>query len=779
LSTIEKVAVIGAGVMGAGIAAHVANAGIPVMLLDIVPKGAPDGAEDRDAIAKGAIAKLLKADPAPLMHKRNAKRITPGNIEDHLDRLADCDWIVEAVIERIDIKRDLYAKLDAVRKEGSVVSSNTSTIPLATLTEGMGARLKGDFLITHFFNPPRYMRLLELVVGPDTTADAIDRMRGFADQRLGKTVIDCKDTPGFIANRIGTYWLQNAVVAAIEDKITVEEADQVIGRPMGIPKTGVFGLLDMVGLDLMPHVLTSLAGALPKDDPFHAIYRDPAMIEEMIAAGYTGRKGKGGFYRLDSSSGKRVKQARDLDSGEYRDATRPKLDSVAAAKKGGLRALLEHGDRGGQYGWRVVAGTLSYTAQFAAEIADDIAAVDAAMRLGYNWKFGPFELIDQIGAAWFAGRLEAEGLPVPDLLRQVGDGTFYRDHGGRRQYRTFDGDYRDVARPDGALQLEDIKRAGKPVARNGAASLWDVGDDVLCLEFHSKMNSLDPRTLAMVRKAIEIVPGRYKGLVIYNEGSNFSVGANIGLLLAAAKLRLGFVIRWMVGKGQRTYKALKFAPFPVVAAPAGMALGGGCEILMHSDAVQAHAETYTGLVEVGVGVIPGWGGCKEMLFRRFAESPRAGGPMPPITKTFEAIGLATVARSAEEARDILVLRPGDDITMNRDRLLTDAKDKVLALAENYTVPDSQTISLPGRTAAVAIELAVDGFRQSGKATAHDVTVSGELARVLSGGDTDITASLSEDDVLDLERDAFVTLAGHPASIARVTHMLKTGKPLRN
>ena len=775
MNGIEKVAVIGAGVMGAGIAAHVANAGVPVMLLDIVP----ERTEDRDSIAKGAIAKLLKADPAPFMHRRNAERITPGNIEDHLDRLADCDWIVEAVIERVDIKRDLYAKIDAVRKDGSIVSSNTSTIPLATLTDGMPARLKGDFLITHFFNPPRYMRLLELVVGPETTTGATDRVRAFADLRLGKTVIDCKDTPGFIANRIGTYWLQNAVVAAIDDKITVEEADSVIGRPMGIPKTGVFGLLDMVGLDLMPHVLTSLAGALPQDDPFHAIYRDPAMIEEMIAAGYTGRKGKGGFYRLDSASGKRVKQARDLDTGEYRDARRPKLDSVAAAKKGGLRALLEHDDRGGRYGWRVVAGTLSYAARFAADIGDDIAAVDAAMRLGYNWKFGPFELIDQIGAGWFVRRLKADGLPVPDLLRDVGDGTFYREHGGRRQYRTFDGDYQDLPRPDGVLLLEDVKRASRPVAKNGAASLWDVGDGVLCLEFHSKMNSLDPRALAMVRKAIEIVPGRYTGLVVYNEGSNFSVGANIGLLMIAARLRLGFVIRWMVGKGQNTYKALKFAPFPVVAAPAGMALGGGCEILLHADAVQAHAETYTGLVEVGVGVVPGWGGCKEMLFRRFAESGRAGGPMPPITKTFEAIGLATVARSAEEARDILVLRPGDDITMNRDRLLPDAKAKVLALADNYSAPDKQTISLPGPTAAVAIELAVDGFRKSGKATPHDAVVAGELAGVLSGGDTDITESLSEDDVLDLERQAFVTLARHPASMDRVSHMLKTGKPLRN
>ncbi len=775
MSRIEKVAVIGAGVMGAGIAAHIANAGVPVVLLDIVP----EGAVNRDTVAEGAIERLIKTDPAPLMHKRNAKRITAGNIDDHLDRVADCDWIVEAIIERTDIKRALYEKLEAVRKDGSFVSSNTSTIPLATLTEGMPDRFRSDFLITHFFNPPRYMRLLELVCCPDIAPDRVEPLRAFLDIALGKTVIDCHDTPGFIANRIGTYWLQGAVVAAIEDGVTVEEADAVIGRPMGIPKTGVFGLLDLVGLDLMPHVLRSLAGALDKDDPFHAIYREPELIETMIEAGYTGRKGKGGFYHLDSSTGERVKQARDLDSGEYSDASRPKLDSVAASKKGGLRALVEHGDKGGRYGWKVLAGTLSYAADLAPEIADDIASVDAAMRLGYNWKYGPFELIDRLGAAWFRAKLEDDGMPVPALLQQVGDGAFYRMTDGHRQYFDFDGAYRDIARPPEMIRLEDVKRAGPPVARNGAASLWDIGDGVLCLEFHSKMNALDPRSLAMINKAIDLVPGRYKGLVVYNEAENFSVGANIGLLLVAAKLRLWPVVRWMVGKGQRTYKALKYAPFPVVGAPAGMALGGGCEVLMHCDAVQPHAETYTGLVEVGVGVIPGWGGCKEMLLRGFADPKRAGGPMPPIVKAFEAIGLATVARSAEEARDLLVLREGDGITMNRDRLLADAKDKVLSLATDYAPPIAEPVSLPGESGAIALGMAVDGFRLTGKATAHDAVVGKALAGMLSGGATDITETLDEEALLSLERDTFVSLARNPASIARISHMLKTGKPLRN
>lgn len=775
MSAIHRVAVIGAGVMGAGIAAHIANAGVTVRLLDVVPKDAAN----RSAVAEGAIERLLKADPAPLMHKRNAERIIPGNIEDHLDWIADCDWIIEAVIERIDVKRGLYDKLERVRKDGSVVSSNTSTIPLARLTEGMPERFRRDFLITHFFNPPRYMRLLELIKGPESRPEAVAAIRDFTDRALGKTVIDCKDTPGFIANRIGTYWLQKAVVTAIDEGITVEEADAVVGRPMGIPRTGVFGLLDMVGLDLMPHVLRSLAEALPPDDAFHTIYREPVMIEEMIAAGYTGRKGKGGFYRLDSSSGERVKQARDLTTGEYRVAARPKLASVAAARKGGLRALVEHGDKGGQYGWRVLAATLRYAAELASEIADDIVAVDMAMRRGYNWKCGPFELIDQIGVGWLRERLEADGLPVPALLRAADDRSFYRTIDGKRQYLGFDGAYHDVPRPEGILLLEDIKRTSAPVARNGAASLWDIGDGVLCLEFHSKMNALDPRSLAMIARAIDIIPGRYRGLVIYNEAENFSVGANIGLLLIAARLRLWPVVRWMVGRGQSTYKRLKYATFPAVAAPAGMALGGGCEVLMHADAVQAHAETYSGLVEAGVGVVPGWGGCKEMLFRRFADPDRPGGPMPPIIKAFETIGLASVARSAEEARDLLILRPGDGITMNRDRLLADAKTKVLALADKYVPPEAPRISLPGKTAAIALRMAVDGYRRAGRATPHDVVVSRALAGVLSGGATDITESLDEDDLLRLEREAFVSLAHNPASVARISHMLKTGKPLRN
>ncbi|MCH7694141.1 MAG: 3-hydroxyacyl-CoA dehydrogenase, partial [Proteobacteria bacterium] len=589
----------------------------------------------------------------------------------------------------------------------------------------------------------------------------------------------CKDTPGFIANRIGIYWLQCGVLEAMEAGLTVEEADLVCGRPMGIPKTGVFGLLDLVGLDLMPHVLGSLAGALPETDAFHAVRREPELIRKMIADGYTGRKGKGGFYRLDTSSGKRVKEAIDLETGAYHPAQKPRLDSVEAARKGGLRALMEHPDKGGRYAWRVMARTLGYAAHLAPEIAGDIVAVDEAMRLGFNWKSGPFQLIDQLGAAWFAEKLKTDGLPVPDLLETVGAGTFYRTDEGRPQHLTFDGGYADVRRATGVLLLSDVKLRSQPLARNASASLWDIGDGVVCLEFHTKMNALDLGTLAMVGKAVDIVADGYQALVIYNEGSNFSAGANLGLMLFAANLAAWPMIEDMLVQGQDAYKALKYAPFPVVGAPAGMALGGGCEILLHCDAVQAHAEFYVGLVETGVGVVPAWGGCKEMLVRWSASPLRPRGFMPPVIKVFETVGTATVARSAPEARDLLYLAADDGITMNRDRLLADAKARALDLVDGYTPPEPPEISLPGPAARVALTMVLYGLRKLGKATPHDEVVAKVLAGVLSGDGTDVTESLTEDDLLALERRAFMELVRHPATIARIEHMLDTGKPLRN
>lgn len=773
---IRKAAVIGAGLMGGGIAAQIANAGIPVVLLDRAAEGA-----NRRAIVEGALDRLLKSEPAAFMSKANARLLTLGTVEDDLRLIADADWIIEAVLEDRAVKRRLYEQLESVRKPGSIVSSNTSTIPLAELVAGMPEAFRRDFLITHFFNPPRYMRLLEIVAGPETRAEAAEAMVAFADQRLGKGVVRAKDRPGFVANRIGVYWLQAAVVEALDLGLTVEEADAVMGRPLGFPKTGVFGLMDLVGLDLQPHVDRSMAAALPKDDPYHAIRRDFPLMARLIAEGYTGRKGKGGFYRLDRSGGGKVKQAIDFATGAYRATEKPRFESIEAAKTGGLRALVSHPDKGGRYAWRVLAGTLSYAASLVPEIADTIDDIDRAMRLGYNWAQGPFELIDALGAAWFTEKLRAEGRPVPPLLARAAEkGGFYRVESGTLHELAPDGRYVALARPPGVLLLADVKRAGKPVKRNGSAALWDVGDGVFCLEFTSKMNAIDQDTLAMLKAALDHVKAAGgKGLVIHNEGEQFSVGANIGLALFAANIALWPAIEDMVRQGQQVLKTLRYAPFPVVGAPSGMALGGGCEILLHSSAVVAHAETYMGLVEVGVGVIPGWGGCKEML-RRLAERPGAPkGPMPAVTQAFETIGTAKVSRSAAEAREIGYLRSSDKIVMNRERLLAEAKARVLSLAEGYQPPKPAEYRLPGPSAARALELAVEGFVQAGKATPHDRTVSLALAQVLSGGKTDVTRILSEDDILALEHEEFGKLVRTSATLARIEHMLETGKPLRN
>ena len=662
MSRIEKVCVIGAGVMGAGIAAHAANAGADVVLLDVV-----------DGAAKDAIAKMKKTQPAAFMHPKIAKRMTPGTTENDLDLIRDCDWIIEAIIEKADIKQSLYGTLAPYMKSNAVLSSNTSTLPLAVLTSGMADDLKRRFMITHFFNPPRYMRLLEIVSSDDTDEDVINRIRDFTDRAMGKSVVDAKDTPGFIANRIGTYWLHAAVTEAIHRGIGVEEADAVLGRPAGIPKTGIFGLLDLVGLDLMPHVLGSFEKALASDDPFHALGSAPDLLEKMIADGYTGRKGKGGFYRLNTDGGGKVKEVIDLASGTYAPAKRPKPEALQASKKEGLRGLLTHDSPEGKYARSVLLKTLSYAASLVPEIADDPDAVDRAMRLGYNWKTGPFQLIDKIGPAWLAGALKEDGHDVPELLTTVGDKTFYRVKDGILMHFT-GSEYEPVKRPDGVLLLEDIKRHGKPIFKNMSARLWDIGDGVACLEFTSKMNSFDPFIMMMINKAVRELPNRgFKAMVIHNEAANFSVGANIAMLLYGAKLRLWPFVRWVLKHGQDTFQRMRFAPFPVVGAPSGMALGGGCEVLLHCDAIVAYSETYMGLVEAGVGIVPGWGGCKELLGRWSESQKRPGGPMPPVMKAFETIALAQVAKSAREAKDFLFLRPGDDIVMNRDRVLAEAK----------------------------------------------------------------------------------------------------------
>jgi len=775
MAEINKVAVIGAGVMGAGIAAHVANASIPVVLLDIVP----EGATNRNVIAEGAVAKLLKSDPAAFMSKKAAKLVTTGNTEDNLDLLAECDWIVEAVIERLDIKQALYKKIDANRKKGSAVSSNTSTIPLAKLVEGQSDEFARDFCITHFFNPPRYMRLLELVAGDKSRKDMLADLARFCDYKLGKSVVPCKDRPGFIANRLGTLWIKAAVVEAFEQGVEVEEADAVMGKSFGFPKTGVFGLMDLVGLDLMPHVEASMVSLLPKTDLYHSIAKDTPLLRKMIEDGYTGRKGKGGFYRLNREGGGKVKETISLKTGAYRPQVKADLE-ILKDTKGDLKALLSSQELAGRYAWKVMSRTLIYAATLAGEVSDDIASIDEAMRLGYAWTFGPFELIDKIGAAWFAEQAAKDGLEVPKFLKETGDKTFYRIEGGRREYLGLDQKYHELKRPEGVLMLADVKLTSQPLLKNGSAALWDIGDGVACFEFTSKMNALDPDILGLIGKAVGLVAKQFKALVIYNEGSNFSAGANLGLAAFAANIAQWDLLEQMVSGGQDAYRALKYAPFPVVSAPSGLALGGGCEILLHSDAVQAHAESYIGLVECGVGLVPGWGGCKEMLNRWSTLGRLPKGPMPAVGKAFEIISTATVAKSAAEAKEYLFLRPTDGVTMNRYRLLADAKAKALELAQNYTPPEPPEYVLPGPSGTAGLEIVVDSFHRRGLATKHDVVVSKALAVVLTGGEkADPTKKLSETDILALERKEFMRLLKHPSTLARIETVLETGKPLRN
>jgi len=778
---IKKVAVIGAGVMGAAIAAHVTNAGLAVVLLDIVGKDP----NDRSAIAKGAVEKMLKTEPAPFMSPRNAKLITAGNLEDDLNLLADCDWIVEAIIENLKIKHDLYAKLETVRKEGSIVSSNTSTIPLKNLIEGRSDAFQRDFAITHFFNPPRYMRLLELVSGDKTAPDVTDTLARFCDVGLGKGVVRCHDTPGFIANRIGMMWMQAGLNSAEDSGLTVEEADAVAGKVMGFPSTGLFGLFDLVGIDLMPHVSSSMAGNLPPTDSYHQELRESALIKKMIETGYTGRKGKGGFYRMIKNGAERRKEAVDLKSGDYhavKPVALPGLDAALADRKTGLKTLLSGDDKAASFAWGMLAPTFAYSADLVGEIADTLVEVDDGMKLGYGWKFGPFELMDQVGTGWLAEQYKAKGRKVPKLLEIAAGRSFYRVENGQLQFLGLDSEYHDVKRAEGVLLLADIKRKSKPLSKNGSASLWDIGDGVVCLEFHSKANALDPDIMGMIGKALALIgdgKGQWKALVIANDADNFSVGANLGLVIFAINIGLYEQLEEMIGTGQQIYKALKYAPFPVVSAPAGRALGGGCEITLHSSAVQAHAETYMGLVEVGVGVLPGWGGCKELLGRQL-ENPRLPkGPIPAVASAFQTISTAQVSKSAAQAKDLLYLRESDGVTMNRDRLLADAKAKALSLIEGYTPPKPHEYHLPGATGRTALSMAVHDFVTAGKATPYDVVVSDAVAQVLTGGDTDFLDTLTEDDISKLERKAFIGLCKQDGTIDRIETMLTTGKPLRN
>lgn len=758
---IAKAAVIGAGTMGAGIAAHFANAGLDVVLLDVS--------------AALAAAGLERQKHTGLMHPSLAARFVTGSVSDDLALLSDADWIVEAVAERIDIKRQLYAAIETVRKSGAIVSSNTSSIALAQLTETVSPDFAEHFLVTHFFNPPRHMQLLELVSGPNTRPEVTAAIAQFGDIRLGKGVIACKDRPGFIANRIGCFWLAAAQNEALALGVPFEEADAVLSKPFGIPKTGAFGLLDLIGIDLIPQILESLQEALPADDPIQAYAARPAFVGRMIEAGQTGRKGGSGFYRM--SPDRQTLEVLDLVRGDYRAATRVEPDSLVA-RKGEPMALMLHPDRAGHYAARVMLKTLAYAAQLVPEIADNPASVDAAMRLGYAWKEGPFELIDRCGPGAIAEALRAVGEPVPPLLaRAVEGGGFYRLEADELASLQPDGRRAPLEQPDGVLTMTNLARRSGPVRTSGEhAALWDLGDGIAGIELRTRMNTLSPGTLNALDELLALATANFAGLVIGSDAANFSVGADLKHVLALAEASDMVGARDLIARGQAVMSRIKYAPIPVVGAVSGFALGGGCELLLHCAAIQAHAESQIGLVEPRVGLVPGWGGCKEMLLRAARSPGVMRGPVAPVIAIFDLIGSATQSRSAHDARELGFLSANDGITMNRARLLADAKARALSLAENYAPPLAPTLALLGPSGAATLRNILEGPRGS----PHDRVIGEALIGVLTGGiHGDPLREMSEAEVMDLEHEAFVSLLSSRASQDRIRHMIETGKPLRN
>lgn len=770
-SKILKAAVIGAGSMGSGIAAQFANGGIPVVLLDM----APEGAADRKAFAKAGIERQLKT--GGFMHPDAAQLVTPGNVDDDLKLLADADIIVEAIIEDLDAKRALFAKLEKVRKAGSIISSNTSTIARAAMCEGLPESFRRDFVITHFFNPVRHMRLLEVVSGADNAPGVVESANLSGEVDTGKTVIACRDTPGFIANRLGCYWMAMATIEAVKQGLTVEEADTVAGAPFGVPKTGVFGLFDLVGIDLVPLVWSGLHRTLLSCDGFQS-YDAPnhPVFKGMLAAGRFGRKSKAGFYR-QSATDKKQRDIVDFASLEYR-AEQP----VASLPGGGkdLKALCASDDKFGRYAWTVLKRVVVYASSVAPEIADDVAAIDTAMELGYAWGMGPFKLADRVGAAWIVERLLAEGETAPPLLvRAAAAGGFYAD-GGRTLTRT-DGSRIARKRPDGVISLADIKDRSTPVLNNNSASLWDIGDGIACLEMKTKMNIFDSDAFDLISETLQRVPRDFRGLVIGNEHPRcFSAGASLEVMLKNIANNDFTAIRNFLLQGQQAFRALKYGPFPVVGAAFGLALGGGCESLLHCDTIVAHAELNAGLPEVNVGLIPAWGGCAQLLARTAAASGGTKDPVAVASRVFEVIGGVVLSGSAALARDTCVLRKQDLIVMSRDRLLSSARDEAIRLATaGYQAPKPSLLTLSGPSGHAALMNLARDERDAGKISETDLMMRGVLATVLTGGNADPAVPVAEETIYAMEADALVELAKTSTTRARIEHMLKAGKPLRN
>ena len=803
---IEKAVVLGAGTMGSRIAAHFANAGLPCTLLDIVPPNLPANATaaDRNKIVRAGLDAAKKSKPAAFFKAALAEKITIGNFEDDLARCAEADWIIEVVAEDLEIKRKLLARVAQFRKPGAIVTTNTSGLPVRLIAEGMNEEFQQHWAGTHFFNPPRYLKLVEVIPGPKTSSDVIETLSEFCDRRLGKGVVVAKDTPNFIANRIGTFSMLNALRLMGALGMTVEEVDACTGPAVGWPKSATFRTADIVGLDVLVHVVRNIYETAPNDES-REMYQVPAFVEEMTKRGWLGDKTGQGFYKKVKGEGEKEILTLDVNTLEYRARQRPKFGSLEMGKaiedtRERLRALVgpvldgQKSDKAQQFLWGGLSGMCLYAARRVPEISDSIVDVDRAMRWGFGWELGPFDLMDAIGVKAFAAQVQKEGRALPAVIEKVlasrRNGFYESEKGTVTVFDVASGGVKKVEEPKGVIILKSLKDAGREVERNSGASLIDLSDGVVCCEFHAKMNAIGADLIAMMHKGLKRLETDFDAMVIANQAANFSVGANVMLVLVAAQEQEWDELHMAVKQFQNINLAIKYAPKPVVAAPQGMALGGGCEVSLHAARTQAAAEAYLGLVETGIGLIPGGGGTKEMLIR--ANERAAGGEdldlFHALKPVFEAIAMAKVGTSAEECRDLGYLRREDGVSMNRDRLVADAKEVALALVRSGYKPlaaswqeGAQTtqIKVLGEQFLAGAKLAIHMMMRGGYASEYDANVGRKLANIFAGGALTVPQLVSEQYVLDLEREAFVSLCGEKKTQERIAHTLKTGKPLRN
>nr|WP_225429790.1 3-hydroxyacyl-CoA dehydrogenase/enoyl-CoA hydratase family protein [Deinococcus detaillensis] len=777
-SPIQKAAVIGAGVMGAAIAAQLTNAGIPVVLLDIVLPDKPD----RNFLAKAGIERALKASPAAFMAPENAKLITVGNLEDDLAKIKDADWIIEAIIEKLDAKHDLWEKVEKVAKKTAIISSNSSGIPMHLQVEGRSEDFKSRFVGAHFFNPPRYLHLLEVIPTDQTSPEVVRAFSEFADHTLGKGVVVANDVPGFVGNRIGVYGMVRAMKRMEENGLTPAVVDQLTGPAIGRPKSATFRTADLSGLDIIYHVANDIGKVTGDDEDFTLTNTFKQLVEEKK---WLGDKTGSGFYKKTKDErGKTKILTLNLDNLEYEDQAPVKVAVLDALKGKPLaervKGLYEVEGKEGDFMRGVMNDSFWYAAKMAGTVSGQLQDIDNALKWGFGWEQGPFETMDALGVKTVIGSLEKEGRTLPPLLQKMKDESRDKFYNGG-EIVDAKGEMQPYAAP--YLILSDLKKdASKVVKKTSGASLVDLGDGVLLLEFHSKMNALGEDAIRMIGTAHKTVQELgYAGLVVGNQGDNFSAGANLPLILSQAQDEEWDELDAAIKLFQQATTSLRFSPHPVVVAPFNLTLGGGTEMALHADAVTASAETYMGLVEVGVGLIPGGGGTKEMLLR-FTDQTLPGQPLlPAVQRAFELIGTAKVSTSAQDARKLSFLRKSDETVMNRDNLLAEAKRKVLELAPGYVQPAMRMdIPVMGEAAIGAIKSALYGLVEGGYASKYDREVLLQLANILAGGATNNRqARVTEQQLLDLEREAFLTLAGKKGTQDRIAHMLKTGKPLRN